>query len=180
MFLNSAPSPSAAPETQLIDIPDGAAGTRATLRIMARLVRETRIQQSIRALATTLTQDLEGQNYTEEARRCFEFARDSIRYLQDTNGVELIQNPNVTLSIQAGDCDDKSTLLAAMLESIGHPARFVAIGYTAPKNFEHVFVETKIGGAWIAADPSENVDFGWAPMPPWTNDVVMAIMREHI
>ena len=188
MFLSAAALPNAgvAPpqgaetQTQLINIPEGAAGTRATLKIMARLVRETRIQPSIRNLAASMVQDLEGQNYTDEVRHLFNFVRDAIRYLQDTNGVELIQNPHVTLQIQAGDCDDKATLLAALLESIGHPCRFIAVGYTEPGQFEHVYVETKIGGDWVSADPTENVDLGWAPMPPYTDDIVTAIMREHI
>lgn len=179
MFLSAASSQQVQ-QTELINIPDGAAGTRATLKIMARLVRETRIDQQISNLAASLVQDIPGHNFTDEARRCFEFVRDSIRYLKDTNGVEVVRNPLVTLSMQAGDCDDMVTLLAALLESIGHRCRFIAVGYTQPGDFEHVYLETKIGGEWFACDPTMPVDFGWAPIPPNVVEPLMAIMVEHI
>jgi transglutaminase-like putative cysteine protease len=64
--------------------------------------------------------------------------------------------------MRAGDCDDKSVLLAALLESIGHPTRFVAIGFQ-PDDFEHVFVETKIADRWISLETTEPVEIGWMP-----------------
>jgi len=42
----------------------------------------------------------------------------------------------------SGDCDDVATMAAALLLSFGHSAKFVAIRYSHPTEFEHVFVES--------------------------------------
>lgn len=161
-------------------LPEGAAGTRATLRLMAGLVRETRILPAIRNTAADIVSSLAAQNFTAEADAIFCFVRDQIRYLQDTNNVEVIQNPCFTLDFRQGDCDDKSTLLAALLESVGHPCRFVAVGYTHPGEFEHVYVETRIGGQWIPLESTEQVPMGWAPLYPNVPAQTTAFMREWV
>ncbi len=101
-----------------------------------------------------------------EIERLWRFVRDQIRYVRDVHGVETVQTPERTLQIGQGDCDDKATLLAAMLESIGHPARYVALAFQ-PSNFSHVLVETKVGrgprATWIAMETTELKPFGWYP-----------------
>jgi len=94
----------------------------------------------------------------------YRFVRDSIRYVQDVNEIETVQEPQKTLEFGAGDCDDKATLLAALLESIGHPTRFVAIGFE-PGIFSHVYVESRIGDSWVAMETTEPVEMGWEPDP---------------
>ena len=94
--------------------------------------------------------------------------------------VEVVQTPTYTLTNQFGDCDDKSTLLATMLESIGHPCRFVAIGYTRSGEFEHVFVETRVGANWLGLDATLDVEAGFVPMYPAIERPTMALMREWI
>lgn len=123
---------------------------------------------------------LADMDYAGEARELFHFARDNIRYLQDVRDVETVQTPDVTLQFRTGDCDDKSLLLAALLESIGHPARFCAVAYAAPGEFEHVFVETKIGTVWIPCETVGQMEFGVAPFAPDTEDVALSLMREYV
>ncbi len=167
--------------TQLMGIPDGAAGTRSTLQIMAQLVKQYRTDMAIREFAAQLVSGVEAQNYTDEVKQLFYFVRDNVRYLQDINDVETVQTPDYTLNMRFGDCDDKSVLLASLLESIGHPARFIAVGYSIPGEYDHVFVETLIGKRWIALDAIvPDAEMGWAPMPPWTRDTVRALMRQSI
>lgn len=179
MFLSSPPT-----DAVIFHIPDGPAGTRQTLKLMARLVKDARAHPAIRHLSTELIQHCEAQAYSEEVRACFFYVRDSIRYTMDTNGMEHLQNPVILLDTRAGDCDDKATLLAAMLESIGHPCRFVALGYTAPGEFEHVYVETRIGADWIPCETTpingRPVDLGFAPVPPMVPDAPVCVMKEHI
>lgn len=163
----------------LFSISDGPRGTRQTLRLMAQLVREaTRNTPAIRNRAADLVAFVPGQGFREQARLLFQFVRDQIRYLGDVNGVETIQAPDVTLSLGYGDCDDKATLLAALLESIGHPARFVAVGFGAPGEFDHVFLETKIGSDWIPMETTvDDAPMGWAVTDEQTPN---ARMRESI
>lgn len=147
---------------ELRAIPDGIRGIKATLAYMSGFVREGKTNPKIRGMATQLTMPIGQRNFTAEAKAQFQFVRDNIRYLGDITDVETIQSPQVTLDNRAGDCDDKSTLLAALLESIGHKTRFVAVGFRAGQ-IDHVYVETIIGDKWIAADATEPVEFGWYP-----------------
>jgi hypothetical protein len=48
------------------------------------------------------------------------------------------------------------------LQTIAHPARFVAIG-TKPGTFAHVYVESLVGKAWIPLETTEPVAAGWFP-----------------
>lgn len=167
-----------APQQTLYSIPDGARGTRQTLRLMARLVRDSvRTEPQIRERAADLVAFVPGDSFRGQAQALFQFVRDRVRYLGDINGVETIQTPGTTLSIGYGDCDDKSTLLAALLESIGHPARFVAVGFGAPGDFEHVYVESKIGNDWVPMDATIPKPMGWSPL---SEQPASALMRESI
>lgn len=129
---------------------------------MTRCTREYKTRPDIRGLALELTQHLHQKDYFGEIQALFDFVQNRVRYIRDVNNVETIQTPSVTLENRAGDCDDKSSLLAAMLESIGHPTRFKAVGFE-PGQLEHVYVETKLGSQWIALDATEPNDPGWEP-----------------
>ncbi len=155
------------PKQTLLGIPDGGRGTRATLQIMARLVRESRANGEIRGQAREIVDLLPQKAWRAQVRAIFYFVRDQVRYLSDPVDLERVAAPEVTLNERAGDCDDKSVLLAALLASIGHPSRFVAVGFDAPGVFDHVYVETLAGdNEWIPLDATENVEPGWAPPNP--------------
>lgn len=145
----------------LKDIPSGVEGIKETLKMMAWYARHYKTNRHVRELTLKLVSSIPEKRYKAEAQALLSFVQNKIRYVKDINGVETVQSPEQTLRLMAGDCDDKATLLAAMLESIGHPARFIAMGPKgAPKNvFTHVFVETKIGGSWL---PAETIMRGWS------------------
>jgi len=147
----------------LFGIPSGVAGVRATLYLMRDLVRRYRTDLAVRERAAALTQHLPQKSWTREIRALHEYVRDGIRYLKDTNGVEVVQTPVVTMAVKHGDCDDKATLLAALLESIGHPARFVAVGFE-PGKYSHVYVESKIGEQWAPLETTSMMSPGMAPL----------------
>lgn len=120
----------------------------------------------IRHLALELTskgfggvRGLPQQDFTGEARRLFEFVRDRIRYVKDIEGVETLHPAEFVLSQGAGDCDDKSLLLAALLLSIGHTPRFVAVAFE-PEQFSHVWVQDYLDGRWVDLEATEALPFG--------------------
>lgn len=145
---------------------------------MARMVRGSRANAEVRNTARELTAFLLSKAWREEIRTCFEFVRDQIRYVMDPVAVELVQAPEVTLAVRAGDCDDKAVLLAALLMAIGHPCRFVAVAFDNPSVFEHVYVQAAVGdpaaGEWVSLDPTEPYEMGWRP-PNSTNAMVETI-----
>lgn len=99
------------------------------------------------------------KDFQGEARRLFEFVRDQIRYVKDIDGVETLHSAERVLSNRAGDCDDKSILLAALLLSIGHTPRFVAVAFE-PDVFSHVWVQDYLNGRWVDLEATERVPFG--------------------
>lgn len=143
-------------------IPDGIGGIKVTLARMTDLVREYKSDPVIRRLANILTQHLNQKDFRGEVEALFHFVQNDIRYLQDIADIETLQTPVVTLEERAGDCDDKSTLLAALLESINHKTRFKAIG-CGGEPISHVYIETRIGRDWVALDATEPYAMGWEP-----------------
>jgi transglutaminase-like putative cysteine protease len=145
-------------------IAGGGAQTPATLELMSRIVRRYKRHSAVRNTALELTQGLAQKDSPGEIRRLFEFVRDRVRYVRDIKGIETLQTPDATLEIGQGDCDDKSTLLAALLETIGYPTRFVAVG-SRPGSYSHVYVETRTrsGERWLPLDATEPVLAGWSP-----------------
>lgn len=166
MYLNGLGDVNAgpAPVATLAYLPNGTAGTRETLRIMRGYARAAvrSPDQFIRHTALNIIQNIAPRNWTGEVKAIHAYVRDNIRYVQDPDGIELVQTPEKTLELGAGDCDDKSTLLAALLIATGHPAQFVAVGMNG-ESFSHVLVETVIGDAWVPLETILPVQVGWYP-----------------
>ena len=142
--------------------PAGLTGINEVLKAMRVLARQGAKDPAVRDTAQRLIRGLSQKDFLGEARALFMFVRDNIRYTRDIEGVETLQTPRATLQIKQGDCDDKSILLAALLLSIGHPARFMAIG---PKRgiFNHVLVQVSIRGKWYSLETTEPYSFGQSP-----------------
>jgi len=145
----------------LQQIPNGSAGTKATLRLMSRLVRQFKKTIPIRELALSLISPVPGhKNWVGQVHNVHAFVRDNIQYVRDVRGVETVATPVKTLEYGQGDCDDQAVLLAALLESIGHPTRFVAIKSNMLGPFVHVYTETKIGHKWYPLETTEKFPAG--------------------
>lgn len=154
-------------------IPSGPDGTRKTLKVMRELSRAGKRDPVVRQCALDLTRHLMQKDFRGEAKSCSDFVRDEVRYVRDIHGIETIQTPATTLSVRAGDCDDKCVLLASLLQSIGHPVRFIAIGLF-PYHFSHVLCETRVGTRWVPCETTEPWEFGRGP------GGVASYMRMHV
>jgi transglutaminase-like putative cysteine protease len=147
----------------LSGIPDGVAGTRATLKAMTRLVKQFKKDPSINLLALELTRGLPSYDTLGEVHRLQNFVRDRIRYVMDVDGVETLRTPLVTLEYEAGDCDDKATLLCSLLATIGHPCQFIAMGFDG-QGFSHVMAAVRLGTRVIPCETIlPGVGPGWFP-----------------
>lgn len=163
MFVpNTFLQPSARLTSTLRGIPSGIGGVIATLDEMVKQSRAGKKALPVRMAALGAVADVPGKSYREEARAVQQWVRDGIRYVKDIRDIETLSDPVTTLEIGQGDCDDKSLLVSAMLESLGHPTRFVAVAFR-PGLYEHVYVETKIGRDWESVETTEPVEFGWHP-----------------
>jgi len=155
-----------------MNIPSGEEGVRVTLGIMAELVAKYKIHPLIRETCLKLIADLKQKDYDGETNALFQFVKFHIRYVRDIHAVETVQTPIKTLEYAAGDCDDKSTLLATMLASIGYKTRFRAMGFTT--NYCHVIVEALLNGKWVSLDTTEPEALGWLP-----DNITMNMYRQN-
>jgi len=150
----------------LAELPSGKAGTVTTLKHMRDFVHAAirNPSQRIRnkALEIFSVRGVPPRAWYKEICALARFVRDEIRYVKDPVGVELVQTPEATLEIGQGDCDDKSTLLAALLMATGHPAKFIAVGMGGGP-LSHVLVQAKCGAGWLPLETIIQKEPGWFP-----------------
>lgn len=131
---------------------------------MVRFTRSGKKDPGVRAVASEITLSLRGKDYPGEVHAVFNWVKRNIRYVRDVRDVETLQTPQRTLEQRSGDCDDQATLVASLLESIGHKTRFLALGFKEVPPFEHVIAQTKIGECWVSLDTTvEYATVGWYP-----------------
>jgi len=138
---------------------------RFTVANMAAIARRGSWNPIIRETAVRLTSALPERDYRSEYRALHQFVRDRIRFIRDTANAELLQTPDTTLRLGAGDCDDKTTLLCSLLLSIGQHCGFSTIkteGHVFPclYPFSHVYPVVYDNGRWVALECVRPVDPG--------------------
>lgn len=141
-----------------VRMPSGRAAVQTTLAWMVKLVRQYKSHPLIRETARALVQGCAERDTDCEIAALQAFVRDHVRYTNDIAGVETLQTPVVTLGYRepafgeyapggtsSGDCDDKSVLLAALLQAVGIPGAFCAV-QTAETDgtYSHVLVEARL------------------------------------
>lgn len=86
-----------------------------------------------------------------QARAVFEFVRDRIRFANEPG--EQVLLPDRVLAWGFGDCDDKSGLAAAMLESIRIPWRTVLLARNGVPF--HILPQAQVNGVWHHLEVSD-------------------------
>ena len=125
---------------------------RATLAKMGKLATEGSHSYPIRNLATRITHGVPHRRPELEIAVLYRWVRDNIRYRKDPFGLEWVQSPERTVKERAGDCDDLTTLIAALAGSLGHAFKFRTVGAT-PEWQQHVAAEIWDGTHWVSLDP---------------------------
>lgn len=155
-----------------IDIPDGTAGTAATIAQMQKMCSAGKRSTDVReTVGKILFGKFEGipectpKDYRCYAESIYKFCRDHIKYAFDPTMVEWVEHPSVLLKNRIGDCDSNVTLLCAMWENVGLDAQYVTIkaDRDRPNEYSHVYARVKIPGVgWVTADPTmPKKNFGW-------------------
>lgn len=163
------PTPTVA---RLQGISDGMPGAIQTLKAMRTLARGSIREPAQQVRETALGIIGADSGWISQIRSLQGWVQNNITYVQDptddTGGVELVQTPQKTLEYSAGDCDDQATLLAALLSSIGHPARFIAVGFGG-QPLSHVLTQTKVASSgvdsqdWVSVETIQPRPMGWFP-----------------
>jgi hypothetical protein len=159
------------PRIHICRVPKGQAGTMATARLIAQMIRDGARDFVVRQKAIQIFRSygVPPKDRWGEVCSLFCWVRDHIRYTRDIFRVELLHTPRRMLELQAGDCDDMTILLGSMLLSTGHPVRLALTGFRAnrPHIYTHIYPEVNVHGRWIALDATMNKPIGWAPPAVW-------------
>jgi hypothetical protein len=160
-------SPRSTPRISLGQIPKGYAGTKQTVAHIVHLIREGAKDFCVRqhAIDILFANGVPPKDYLGEIRTLFAWVQHNVRYTRDIHRVELLHSARRMLELRAGDCDDMTILLAAMLKAIGHPVRLVLVGFNPHKKavFTHIYLEAFCKGWWIPLDATVNRPMAWAP-----------------
>ncbi|WP_327433325.1 transglutaminase-like domain-containing protein [Streptomyces sp. NBC_01236] len=151
-------------------IPPGPAGTARTVAHMRWFILRGAKDFAVRRRAVRIltSRGVRPKDYLGEIKALFEWVRGTVRYTRDPHRVELLHSARRMIQLRAGDCDDMTILLGALLQSVGHPVRVVLCGpdATRPGLFTHVYLEVRHRGRWIALDATMPHPMGWAPNAP--------------
>lgn len=137
----------------------------------------------VRDKSVQLCQNLQQGDF-KQARKLYEYVRDEIKYIKDPSGFDFIQKPEITMKLNAGDCEDKAILLASLLMAISFEAALIFVDTDNDGTVDHVYNAVYIENApdyckpfptkilpdgkdihhWIPLDSTlENLDFGVIP-----------------
>lgn len=147
------------------EIPSGTEGVKATLRLMVKLVREYKTDPTIVQFARKILRDcnIPAKDHRGEVKCLQNWVRDNIRYVRDVRDVETLCTPPHILTERSGDCDDKSILLATLLEAVGFRTRFGAIGVRGG-GYSHVLTFVVLGRGPLPLETIiPGVEPGWFP-----------------
>ena len=148
-------------------IPSGSRGTDWTVEQIRSFILDGAKDFTVRrrVVDILMAQRVRARDYLGEIKALFEWVQSNIRYTRDPHRVELLHSARRMLELRAGDCDDMTILLGAMLQSIGHPVRIVVVGPKPkrPSLFTHVYPEVQFRGRWIAVDATVPHPMGWKP-----------------
>jgi transglutaminase-like putative cysteine protease len=159
------------PRIKIVRVPKGAKGTIVSARLIASLIRQGARDFYVRQKAIQIFREAGAPPKDRFAEVCalFNWVRNNIRYTRDIFRVELLHTARRMLELRAGDCDDMTILLGAMLISTGHPVRLALTGFRPkkPHAYSHIYPEVNVRGKWIALDTTMDRPIGWAPPALW-------------
>jgi hypothetical protein len=148
----------------------GKEGNLQTLAVLLPMIRADAESVELRRFVLGLIADLPN-TFEAQVGVLFDYAKNSIRYTRDPIGAERIADAATTIDEQAGDCGDKSILLAAMLATIGYLSRLIALNFyddLDAHGYDHLLVQVQDdAGAWQSLDPTpEDARPNWEPAAP--------------
>ncbi len=159
------------PRIFLVRVPRGLRGAVESARLIGRLIEEGAKDFCVRQKAIEIFRrcGVRPKDRWGEVRALFEWVRNNIRYTRDIFGVETLHTAQRMLELRAGDCDDMTILLGAMLKSTGYPVRLCLAGFERrfPHLYSHIYPEVRIGRRWVAIDATVRHPIGWVPPARW-------------
>src|SRR4029450_12896225 len=133
------------PRIRIYRVPKGTKGTLVTARIIARMIRDGAKDFYVRQKAIQIFRayGVRPKDRFGTVSSLFDWVRRNVRYTRDIFRVELLHSARRMLELQAGDCDDMTILLGAMLIATGGPVRLALTGFRRkmPHSYSHIYLE---------------------------------------
>ena len=103
------------------------------------------------------------KDHQAEIEAIFKAVKNRVRYARDILKKDTYQHPMRTWELRMGDCDDLSSLLAALLGSVGYESKFRVIKTKKAPDWDHIFLLVKLPktSQWMSLDASVNRPAGW-------------------
>jgi len=154
-------------KTQVLQVNDGQE-IPATIAVMGEAIQEASIYPPLLFHARNLAAQAGPHDYMGQAQSIYTDVVNSWRYVRDPAHIEVVtisppEIMSLTLGIQedgtrvmgAGDCDDISVAIGALMAATGANVRLVTSAEPGhPDNWSHVFVQAEIPGyGWLTLDP---------------------------
>jgi hypothetical protein len=145
----------------------GKEGNLQTLAELLPMIRADAEDVELRRFVLGLIADCDN-SFESQCGKLFEYAK-SIRYVRDPLDRERLADAATTIDEQAGDCADKSGMLASMLATIGYLSRLRALNFfddLATHGYDHLLVRVQHpdSGEWISLDATpEHSEVGFEP-----------------
>jgi Transglutaminase-like superfamily len=137
-------------------IPEGDAGTIATIDEMRRLIDHGMKDPVVHELAAEIIKaaGVRAFDWMGEARAVYNWVRANIRFTRDVRGKETLHAAREIIRLGIGDCDDFTILICALMGTLGANCHIITVSSDprAPEIFSHVYPIAKVGGRWIAMD----------------------------
>ena len=145
---------------------EGDAGVVQTVALMGKLVpgREGALHPALRQLAIEIVRGTPARDDYAQACAVFHYVKQHIEFRGEYD--EWLQTPLVTAQLGAGDCDDQSMLVAALLMSLGIRSTFITVATGPDRQFSHVYSAAFIRDKnnWLPLDTTVDRSFpGWQP-----------------
>ena len=175
------PPPPEPPRVDRRRIPSGLEGTRTTAAHVGRLIRDGAGDFYVRqkAIDILMERGVPAKDYLGEIDALFRWVQRHVRYTKDPFRIEVLHSARRMLELKAGDCDDMTIVLGALIKSVGHPVRIVLTGPDPlrPDLFSHIYLEARHHDQWIPLDATMPYGMGWSPRTPVRQ--VLSIEEEH-
>lgn len=174
------PPPPQAPRVDRRRIASGFDGAMTTVAHIGRLIRAGAGDFYVRqkAIDILLECGVPAKDYLGEIDALFRWVQRHVRYTKDPFRIEVLHSARRMLELKAGDCDDMTIVLGALIKSVGHPVRVVLTGPDPlrPDLFSHIYLEARHHDQWIPLDATMPYGMGWSPRTPVRQ--VMSIEEE--
>lgn len=153
-------------QSRTLPLSDGDIGTAQTIAHMRQLIDAGIKDQQVNRTAIGIVWQTPQFSETPKAQAIYQWCQQNLRFVTDMVGKETLRSARETLTVRAGDCDDFTILIAALLGTIGIRSRAVTVSSHAedPQSFSHIYPEAFVDGRWIAMDIARpGAQFGLSP-----------------